>query len=153
MGSVPFKNFIIQDIQGKDPSVIKSPNPMSMEDWEKADALARNMGRHALPYIKEKVKIVEGSIVGIGRLFANSVKPMGTDGQITRDDLRAFIRNSLGKTDEELGDPFANVNVSNAILVLGVMKALHIHEINIIETTSTKGILCYKPYWEPANRE
>ena len=148
MGSVPFKNYIIQEIQGKDLSVVKSPNPMSQEDWEKADALARNMGRHALPYIKDKVKIVEGSIVGIGRLFANSVKPMGIDGQITRDDLRTFIRNSLEKTDEELGDPFANVNISNAILVLGVMKALHIHEINIIETTSTKGILCYKPYWQ-----
>lgn len=148
MGSVPFRTYIIQEIQGKDPSLVKSPNPISQEDWEKADALARSMGRHALPYIKQKVGEVEGSIIGIGRLFATSVKPIGSDGKISRKDLREFIRNSLGKTDEELGDPFANVNVSNAILVLGVMKALHLHEINIIETTSTKGILCYEPYWK-----
>jgi exopolyphosphatase/guanosine-5'-triphosphate,3'-diphosphate pyrophosphatase len=148
MGAVPFKNYIIQEIQGKDAAAVKSPNPMTQEDWEKADALARHMGRHALPYIKEKVGSVEGHVVGIGRLFANSVKPMGTDGKIHRDDLREFIRSSLGKTDEELGDPFANVNTSNAILVLGVMKALHIHEISIIETTSTKGILSYEPYWK-----
>ncbi len=147
MGAVPFKKAIIQDIQGKDPAIVKTPNPMTQEDWEKADALARHMGRHAIPFIKEKMSTVEGHVVGIGRLFANSVQPMGTDGKIHRDDLRAFIRSSLGKTDEELGDPFANVNVSNAILVLGVMKALHIHEIEIIETTSTKGILSYQPYW------
>jgi len=147
MGSVPFKNYIIKDVQGKNPSLIQSPNPITEGDWKKADALARKMGRHALPFIKEKVKIVEGSVVGIGRLFGNSVKPMGHDGKITRKDLRAFIRESLNKTDEALGDPFANVNISNAILVLGVMKSLHIHEINIVETTSTKGIICYEPYW------
>ncbi len=147
MGSVPFKNYIIQHIQGKDPALVQSPNPMTEQDWKDADALARKMGRDALPYIKEKVKIVEGIVVGIGRLFGNSVKPIGRDGKITREDLRAFIRESLNKTDDELGDPFANVNVSNAILVLGVMKALHIHEIDIVETTSTKGLICYKPYW------
>jgi len=150
MGSVPFKNYIIQEIQGKDPAVVKSPNPISLEDWQKADALARAMGRHALDLIKQKIKTVDGRILGIGRLFSSSVKPMGTDGKITRDDLRTFIRSCLGQTDEELGDPFANVNVSNAILVLGVMKALHIHEIEIVETTSTKGILCYAPLWDLA---
>lgn len=147
IGSVPFKNYIIHEIQGKDPSVEKSPNPMSEEEWLQADSLARWMGRHALERIKDKIKTVNGRVIGIGRLFSNSVRPMGHDGKITRSDLRAFIRSCLGHTDEELGDPFANVNVSNAILVLGVMKALHIHEIEIIETTSTKGILCYEPYW------
>jgi exopolyphosphatase/guanosine-5'-triphosphate,3'-diphosphate pyrophosphatase len=147
LGAVPFKNYIIEAVQGKDPSVIKSPNPISQEDWEKADELARYIGRHAIPYVKERVSVVEGKLVGIGRLFANSIKPMGSEGKITRKDLREFIRSCIGKTDEELGDPFANVNVSNAILVLGVMKGLHIHEVSIIETTSTKGIIGYKPYW------
>lgn len=148
MGSVPFKNYIIREIQGKDPAVVKSPNPMTEEEWLKADAKARELGRKAYPELKKQIRELDGSVIGIGRLFANSVKPIGTiSGVITRDDLRAFIRASLNKTDEELGDPFASVNLTNCILVLGVMKALHIHEINIVETTSTRGLLSYAPYW------
>ncbi len=148
MGSVPFKNYIIRDVQGKDPAVVKSPNPMTEEEWLLADAKARELGRRAYPELKKQIRDLDGSIVGIGRLFANSVGPIGTrSGVITRDDLRAFIRSSLNKTDEELGDPFASVNLTNCILVLGVMKALHIHEIRIVETTSTKGLLSYGPYW------
>ena len=155
MGSVPFKNYIIRDIQGKDPSVVKSPNPMTEEEWLRADAKARELGRKAYPELKKQIRDLDGSIVGIGRLFANSVKPIGnTPGVITRDDLRSFIRSCLNKTDEELGDPYANVNLSNCILVLGVMKALHIHEIQIVETTSTKGLLSYAPYWTaPSTRQ
>ena len=149
MGSVPFKNYLIEEIQGKDSAQVTSPNPISEEDWKKADALARAMGRKAYPLIKDKVRAFDGTILGIGRLFANSVKPIGEEnGIITRDDLRAFIRASLNKTDEELNDPFANVNVTNCILVLGVMKSLHIHEINILDTTSTKGMLSYGSYWD-----
>jgi hypothetical protein len=28
------------------------------------------------------------------------------------------------------------------------MKALHIHEIDIVDATSTKGMLSYAPYWQ-----
>lgn len=153
-GSVPFKNYIIHNIQGKDPAAFPSPNPISAEDWKKADAFARRMGRKAFPLIKDKIKTASGVVIGIGRLFANSIGSISDSQEvISRKDLRDYIRKCLNKTDAELKDPYANVNVSNAILVLGVMKALHIHEINIVNTTSTKGILTYPEYWEPQESE
>jgi exopolyphosphatase/guanosine-5'-triphosphate,3'-diphosphate pyrophosphatase len=153
-GSVPFKNYIIHNIQGKDLAVEQSPNPISEEDWKKADAFAREIGRKAFPLIKDKIKTVSGVVLGIGRLFSNSIGSISDNPEvISRKDLRDYIRKCLNKTDAELKDSYANVNVSNAILVLGVMKALHIHEIDIVNTTSTKGILTYPEYWESQGME
>ena len=142
MGSIPFKNYIIRDVQGKDSSLVPSPNPMTARDWKRAEAKARELGRQAFPALKEQIRELDGSIVGIGRLFSCSIKPLGaTPGIVTRKDLHTFISSHLNKTDEELQDPYASVVLSNCILVHGVMKALQIREIQIVETTSTRGLL------------
>lgn len=148
VGSIPFKNYIIDLIQDKNSDEISSPNPMSQEDVKNADIYARSLGRKAYPIIKDKIKQPETKLIGIGRLFSNSIGPIGKDGIILRKDLRAFIEESVGLTDEELNNPYANVDVSNAILVLAFMKALHIHEIDIVDTKSTRGMLIYSPYWK-----
>lgn len=71
-----------------------------------------------------------GSVLGIGRLFYHSIRPTASeDNIITRKALRNFINESLNKTEEELNNPFAHVDVSNCILTLVIMKALHIHAI------------------------
>jgi exopolyphosphatase/guanosine-5'-triphosphate,3'-diphosphate pyrophosphatase len=147
VGSIPFRNYIIDLIQGKNSDEISTPNPMTDEDVKGADRFARSLGRKAYPIIKEKIKRPETILIGIGRLFSSSVGPIGQDGVVTRKDLRTFIDESIGLTDEELDNPFANVDVSNAILVLAFMKALHIHEIYIIDTKTTRGMLIYPPYW------
>ena len=147
MGSQAFKSYIMDTIQNKDEGS-NSPNPISEEDLKMADSYARAFARKAYPVIKQKIKD-HHTIVGIGRLFYNSVGPVASEnGVITRDGLRAFINNSLGKEDEDLNNPFASVDVSNSILVLAVMKALHIQEIQPIETTTTKGMLASPSYWE-----
>lgn len=147
VGSIPFRNYIIDLIQGKDSNVITTPNPMTEDEVKDADRFARSMGRKAYPLIKEKIKQDETKLIGIGRLFSNSIGPNGQDGTIVRKDLRTFINGSVGLTDDELDNPYANVDVSNAILVLAFMKALHIHEIEIVDTKSTRGMLIYTPYW------
>jgi len=148
IGSIPFKNYIIDLIQGKDSNEITTPNPMTEEDVKEADRFARSLGRNAYPIIKEKIKLSEVELIGIGRLFSNSIGPHGENEVIVRKDLRTFIDGAIGLTDLELNTPYANVDVSNAILVLAFMKALHIHEIHIIDTKSTRGMLIYTPYWE-----
>jgi exopolyphosphatase/guanosine-5'-triphosphate,3'-diphosphate pyrophosphatase len=78
----------------------------------------------------------------------NSIRPLASeDGVITRKGLRRVIEDSLNKTDEELNNPFAHVDVSNCILTLAIMKALHIQEIRPIETTTTRGLLVSPTYW------
>lgn len=149
MGSVAFKSYIIDIIQDEDLEEIETPNPISDNDLIAADKYARAFGRKAYPIIKEKIKI-SGQVVGIGRLFYNSIRPLAAseDNVITRSGLRNYIQNSLNKTDEEINNPFAHVDVSNCILTLAIMKALHIQEVIPVETTSTKGILVYPAYWE-----
>ncbi len=148
LGSVPFRNYIIDVIQGKDSNKINSPNPMTLEDYKLADRYARALARKAFPVIKNKIQ-AEGMVVGLGRLFYASIAPVaGQDGKITRKGLRNFINAALNKTDGELNNPFANVDVSNCILALAFMKALHIQEINVVDTTTSKGLLVANHYWE-----
>ncbi len=147
VGSIPFRNYIIDVIQGKDSDEITTPNPMTEEDIQHADSYARSIGRKAYPIIKEKIKHPDTKLIGIGRLFSNSIGPVGGDDVVVRKDLRAFLSQAIGLTDDELNNPYANVDVPNAILVLAFMKALHIQEINIVDTKSTRGILIYSPYW------
>lgn len=147
MGSVAFKNYIISAVQENDLDDIISPNPISEEELKMADSYARAFARKAYPIIKQKIQS-QGKVIGIGRLFYHSIRPVAADGEvITRKGLRNFIDNSLNKSDEELNNPFAHVDVSNCILTLAIMKALHIHEIHPIETTTTKGLLVSPSYW------
>lgn len=147
MGSVAFKNYIVDAIQENDIEDTLSPNPISEEDLKAADSYARAFGRKAYPIIKEKIQ-AQGTVIGIGRLFYNSIRPLASEGDvITRSGLRNFIENSLNKTDEELHNPYAHVDVSNCILTLAIMKALHIQEIRPIETTTTRGLLVSPSYW------
>lgn len=148
MGSVAFKSYIIENIQDHDLQEVASPNPISEEDLQEADAYARAFGRKAQKVIKEKIRSSSRKVVGIGRLFYNSIFPVASDGEvINRNGLRSFIDSSLNKTDAELNNPFAHVDVSNCVLTLAIMKALQIHEVIPIETTSTRGILVYPAYW------
>jgi len=146
-GSVPFKNYIIDVVKGQDSNNTDTPNPMTNDAIKQADSYARWIGRHALPSIKESVKAHNGTVVGIGRLFQNSLLPLAEGDQITRKDLRTFIQNASNKTDEDLNNPFAKFDVSNAILALGVMKALHVQNVSVVESTSTRGILAHESYW------
>lgn len=145
MGSVAFKSHIIDVIQEKEED--SSSNPISEEELKKADSYARAFARKAYPIIKEKINN-SASIVGIGRLFYHSVRPLAAiDGVITRKGLRNYIESALNKSDEDLASPYADLDVTNCILTLAVMKALHIHEILPIETSATRGILVTASYW------
>lgn len=98
---------------------------MSKNDLKEADRYARAFARKAYPIIKQKIQ-AQGSVVRIERLFYHSIRPLASEnGVVTRGGLRKFIESSLNKTDEELNNPFAHVDVSNCILTLAIVKALH----------------------------
>ncbi len=142
MGSVPFKNHIIDNIQKKNPEEILTPNPMSPEDYKETGKFARSLARKATRDVKAMIKSPDVTIVGIGRLFYNSVRPLVTeDNMITRKGLRNYIRGALDKSDGDLNNPYSHVDVPNCIQVLEVMKALHIQKISAVNTTTTKGLI------------
>ncbi len=148
MGSVAFKSYIINAIQENELDDTFSPNPISEEDLKSADSYARAFGRKAYPIIKQKIQS-QGTVIGIGRLFYHSIRPIAAEEcVITRSGLRKFIESALNKTDEELNNPYAHVDVSNCILTLAIMKALHIQRIVPVETTTTRGLLVSPGYWQ-----
>lgn len=148
MGSVAFKNYVISVVQENDLDTTNSPNPMNESDLKKSDSYACTFARKAYPDLKRKIR-EQGTVIGIGRLFSHSIKPLTAEGDvITRNGLKEYIENSLNKTDEELNNPFAHVDVTNCILTLAIMKTLHIQEILPLETTSTRGLLIYPNYWQ-----
>lgn len=150
LGSVPIRDYIIEVIKEGNPEEIQTPNPLEEDDMQAADTYIRSIARKAYPIIKEKIASSDRKVYGIGRLFYNGVGPLMQDRElIERNSLREFIRESLNKTDEEFSDPaFANVDLSNCILVLGFMKALQIHEVQLLDTTTAKGALSYSDYWQ-----
>ena len=149
MGSVAFKNYVIEIIQKRDLDEVNTPNPMTQEEINNADCYARTFGRRAYPGIKEKIKADNSVIIGIGRLFYHSLRPIASEGDvITRSGLRYYIAEALGKTDEEINNPYANVDVTNCILTLAMMKSLNIKEIHPVDSTSSRGVLISPAYWE-----
>ncbi len=148
VGSVPFKNYIVDVVQAGDSSQGTTLHPLTREEHLAADRYARALARKAYPNIKEKITSVDRKVSGIGRLFTNSLLPFAEDDQkITRADLRKFIESNYGKTKEEMNDPYSEANLSNAILVLGFMKALHIKEIRALDAASSQGMLTFPKYW------
>ena len=122
---------------------VETPNPLQEEEMDSADVFIRSIARQTHPIIKEKIKAAERKVYGIGRLFYHGIGPLMPNPELVeRKGLRAFIRDSIDKSDREFDNPeFANVDLSNSILVLGFMKALQIHEVELLDTTSAKGML------------
>ncbi len=147
LGSIPFRNYIIDVIKGLDSDKTDTPNPMTNDDVYEADRYARAFARKAYPLIKDNISASEGVVAGIGRLFTKSVGQHSEDNKITRNDLREYIQTCEELSDEEMDNIYANVDVPNAVLVLACMKALHIQEIEIIDTVSTRGLLLRDAYW------
>ncbi len=153
MGSVSYKNHIINSIQNRTGfdsayQIIDSPNPITKDNSKQADKYGRSFARRASNIIKTNLKANNGTAIGIGRLFYHSIKPLAeNNGIINRKGLRNFIKQSLNKSDSELNMPFSHSDVSNCILTLAIMKALHIHRIIPIETTNTRGILISNKYY------
>ncbi|MBY0529615.1 MAG: hypothetical protein K2P51_05430 [Rhabdochlamydiaceae bacterium] len=150
VGAVPFKNYIIDVVQNQDStSPSATLHPFTEADHIAADRYARALARQAFPNIKHQISEKDGKVVGVGRLFTNSLLPFAQDPEkITRADLRKFIASCYGKTKEELNNPFSEADLANATLALGFMKALHIKEVHALSAATTQGMLTYAPYWE-----
>jgi exopolyphosphatase/pppGpp-phosphohydrolase len=140
MGAVPFKNFVISKIQGKDPQIIKTPNPITEENRQKALEFGKNLASQATPSLLEKVKTA--NVLGIGGLFKNSILTRVNDPkEIHLSKLQDVTTSLLNKTDQELNSPFADTQVSNCMQVESLMKAFGISKVRVVDTSTAEGML------------
>ena len=142
-GSGPFRDYIIEKIQGRS-HACKSPNPLSVEDMNQAKAYARSLTEKVDEAFKAKVK----TVVGVGSVFGVGIAKALGKNSFTREELQEVVNRMINKPDEELGGgDFACVEASNAILALGMMEGLQIKKMDIIPVNNTDGALIYEPFW------
>ena len=147
--STPFRNFIIQQIEGKDIQSVSTPNPIGENELQGALQYARSVAQEINPMLKERLHDPQIQVLAVGNLFNYSISPLVSNKKVERYKLQQAITPLLNKTDKELpGGAFADVTVSNPILVLGYMQALDIPFVTVVSVNNADGALTYPPYWE-----
>jgi|SaaInlStandDraft_3_1057020.scaffolds.fasta_scaffold24182_2 exopolyphosphatase / guanosine-5'-triphosphate,3'-diphosphate pyrophosphatase len=148
--STPFKKYIIEELQRESLATTKTPNPMTKVDMWMARRHAREIAGEVGQEIRDRIKEKEITIIGVGNIFNYGIYPLvGEKAVFSRGELYEKTWRLEGKSDEELGGgPFADVALSNAILILGFMDELGIEEMTIVDVNTADGALIYSEFWE-----
>lgn len=148
--SAPFKNLIIEKVEGKDPTMVHSPNPMSAEQMQQAIELSSAIAVQSInDEVKAKLQEKGTTVLAVGTLFNYGIKPLvNGEAVVSREALENAVDKMKGLSDTELaGGAFADVTVSNPLLVIGFMKALGIEKVTVVSANNTDGVLTYAPFW------
>jgi exopolyphosphatase / guanosine-5'-triphosphate,3'-diphosphate pyrophosphatase len=148
--SIPFRQYVMQNIQGRDVKVYDTPNPLTLEDMSQAEKHARDLASRVDDVFKERLKDEESDIYGVGSIFSLGIEPLVRKSTFTVKELTEAVRPLAGKTDEELGGgDFADVQVTNALLVIGFMDELEIKEVTVVDVNAADGAFFIKRFWKP----
>jgi exopolyphosphatase/guanosine-5'-triphosphate,3'-diphosphate pyrophosphatase len=147
--SIPFKNYVIQEIKHEDLKTTQSPNPMTEEQMNMAINYAARLAQETDNYIKTKLQDPKTQVLAVGSLFNYAIRPMVNSSVVYPDELEKAVRKLSNKTDAELpGGALAEVAVTNPLLVLGYMRGLAIHKAEIVSVNNADGALTYPAYWQ-----
>lgn len=147
--SVPFKNLVIEKIKKQDPQLVSTPNPHTTEELLKAQLHAVRLTKNIDNSFKEKIEHPSTQIVGVGNILGMQVPKMIKDDTATLDQMIGAVANLVDKTDADVGGgDFANVYVTNSILVLGFMEGLNIQKMHLADINPADGAFFYDPFWK-----
>lgn len=150
MASVPFKNAVIETIQGKDLTLVDSPNPLSTTDVHRA---LEYVETHALLNVNAELanRFRTGSmqVVGIGGVHYYAVPELlGTrNPTYSRPEVQAALERWTDKDDDAFNSEFASSRLTNLILVLGYMNALNIDTVTPLKVNQGRGLLVSPEFW------
>jgi exopolyphosphatase/guanosine-5'-triphosphate,3'-diphosphate pyrophosphatase len=149
LASIPFKNYIIQNIQGKNANDVHSPNPLTAEQMDMAMDYAAQVSQEVDPIVKEKIKDNSTVVLAAGNLFNRGIKKLtGGKDTVTRDELIAILKSRAGKSDEDINEgKMSEVVLSNGLLVAGFMKGLGIDRIHFVDINNADGALLDNALW------
>ena len=149
LASVSFASYIIQTIQKKDISKVKTPNPIAPEEMEKAISHAKSSLGEIPSIVREKLKDPKTVVLGIGGVHYYSIRNqigMGNTYTVVR--LKETLDQRLGKTDAEIGGEYANTEVSNLGLVLAFMQEMGLESVKTKKVNNTNGMMLYPDLWK-----
>lgn len=149
--SIPFKNYIIKEIKRESIERLNTPNPLSYSEMIESLNYSKKVAKKVDGFFRNKLHHPETEVIGIGNIFAYGIYPlMGKKVLFTPQQLFQKVKQLADKTDTDLGGgDYANVEVTNPILVLGFMQALGIRQIRIMDINNADGALLYSDFWKP----
>jgi len=146
--SIPFRNYVIQNIQGRDLKNFTSPNPMTLDDMDEAEKHARMLAKNVDQVFKERMKDADSQVYGIGSIFSRGIEPLVIKNPFTAKDLREAVMPLAGKTDQELGGGgFVHILITNSLLVMGFMEELQIPNVEVVDVNIADGAFFLKQFW------
>ena len=147
LASVVLRDTIIRTIQNK-PKSVKTPNPISHSEVRAALDIVRGEAVGVPLKLRRKLADPNTKIVGIGPVHFHSVRgQVKAEEMYSRLDVATKLKERTGMTDKEIGDPWADTEVVNLILVLGFLEALDIEELEAMNVNVADGLLVDPNYW------
>ncbi len=148
--SIPFRNYIIETIQEKNIKETTTPNPLSKKEMHQAIAHAKQIGEKISEAVHEKIQQPNAQVLTVGDLFFYGIHPLvGEKTTVTRDDLKEALFKLADHDDSQLnGGDYADVMLSNGLLVLGIMEGLNIDTLHILDVNNADGVLINPEYWK-----
>jgi len=140
LASISFKDFIIGQFRELG---VKSPNPFTAYEVVFSLAVARNHATRYVPNeIKQKITEPGVEVIGIGGVHSSSLgdhfpqKTSYTYGEVNR-----ILSDTYRLSDDQIFSKYKDSAISNLILVLGYMQALHIKSVTFGNVNLGEGLL------------
>lgn len=148
-GSGPFKDYIIESLQGGNIKECRTPNPISREYAYLAEVHASLLSANINQSLKNKCNDPAAKIVGVGSVFGRGIRSlMHEKNHFTLEELTSVVSTLIGKTDADLGGgDVACIEVSNALFVIGFMKGLNIKQMSVVDVNNAEGAMVYESFW------
>lgn len=147
--SIPFKNYVIQEIKHEDSKTVHTPNPLSEEQMHMATEYAAQLAQETDNFIKTKIQDPKTQVLAVGSLFNYGIRPLVHNSIVHPNAIEKAVMKWANKPDSELpGGALAEVAVTNPLLVLGYMKGLQINQVEVVSVNNADGALTYPAYWQ-----
>jgi exopolyphosphatase/guanosine-5'-triphosphate,3'-diphosphate pyrophosphatase len=147
--STPFKNYVIEKIQKQTISQVETPNPMNVKEIMQAGFHAQKLAEKVDRFIKDKLNNPRTVTIGVGNIFGYQISGMfNKQKEFTREGLVDLAAKLANKSDKDVGGgDYANVFITNTLLILGFMEGLDIKKMQITDINPADGAFFHAPFW------
>lgn len=143
-GSVNFMEYLKEVVQNKPTKFSGSLSPLSTKEVDAGITFSKYLARRTPLIIRKELKKDKVQITAIGSVFQASfaVDIVKNGKSLDKGVLERYIQDQVSTTSKE-----NDLNLSNAILVIGFMEELGIKKLHISDHNSTLGMLEFPILW------
>lgn len=146
MGSVVFKNLVVEKVKQQDFEKVKSPNPLGKK-LGNAQRLAVEGTKELSADLQKWIRSHNPAVIGVGGVHYHSVRnQLGAKEDYSLAAVKLEARKRAFWNDEKIGGKYASTEVTNLILVGAFMERLGIKEVKVKNADLTDALLVLKDW-------